>query len=823
MSAYRVDWITILDTGHEFNGTYQGAHLSRVAFPLGGIGAGMVCLEGSGALSHFSVRNKPDIFNEPNVFAALKIVGDERPARLLQGPVPDWKVFGAPGTGLGARAHIYGFPRFDSASFLARFPFGTVILEHPDVPLECRVTGWSPFVPGDSDDSSLPVALLEYGFRNLTPKTLESVFSFHAENFLTTDSHDASVGAMDHGFALRRDGSDERPADEATFAVTCLDADPSVDCAWFRGGWFDARTVLWQHVEAGDVVSNPPVTDGGPSQGGSLYVPFFLKPGESRTLSILLTWYVLKTELRTGNDPDSHQRNDSGQPSSHVPWYAGRFTSLEDVTQYSRTNIKRLRAESAGFRDCFYDSTLAPEVTEAVAANLTILKSPTVLRQADGRLWCWEGCKDDEGSCPGSCTHVWNYAQAIPHLFPDLERSLRSTEFNESQDNRGHQVYRSALPIREQQHDGHAAADGQLGGIMKVHRDWRISGNTEWLRALWPRVRSSLDYCIETWDPDEIGVPVEPHHTTYDIEFWGPNGMCASFYVGALRAATLMGEELGDDVDRYSDLYHRGRKYLEEKLFDGEYFFQDTRWADMRAGGPIDVKADAPIDWTPEAVELARAEGPKYQYGTGCLSDGVLGAWIATVCGVGEIIDSDKVRSHLRAVYRHNLKHDLSDHANPQRPGYAVGTEGGLLLCTWPKGGKPTLPFVFSHEVWTGIEYQVASHLMVMSRVEEGLEIVRVARSRYDGRVRNPFNENEAGHWYARALASYSLLQGLTGIRYDALERTLYVEPSIDGDFRAFLATATGYGTVGVKDGEPFIEVRHGVIELDRTVYRPYE
>jgi hypothetical protein len=181
---------------------------------------------------------------------------------------------------------------------------------------------------------------------------------------------------------------------------------------------------------------------------------------------------------------------------------------------------------------------------------------------------------------------------------------------------------------------------------------------------------------------------------------------------------------------------------------------------------------------------------------------------------VGHVLEAKKVASHLKAVHKHNLKRDLSSHANPQRPSYACGSEGGLLLCTWPKGGELSLPFVYSNEVWTGIEYQVASHLMLMGLVEEGLEIVRTCRDRYDGRVRNPFNEYECGHWYARAMSSYALLQGLSGARYDAVEKVLYLRPNIAGDFRAFLSTATGYGTVGMQDGKPLVEVKSGSIEV---------
>jgi hypothetical protein len=203
------------------------------------------------------------------------------------------------------------------------------------------------------------------------------------------------------------------------------------------------------------------------------------------------------------------------------------------------------------------------------------------------------------------------------------------------------------------------------------------------------------------------------------------------------------------------------------------------------------------------------------------LSDGVLGAWLAETCGVEPFLNRRKVESHLRAVHRYNLKKDLSDHANPQRPTYAFGNDGGLLLCSWPNGGEPTLPFVYSNEVWTGIEYQAAAHLMMLGRTEEGLEIVRAARDRYDGRWRNPFDEYECGHWYARALSSYALIQGLAGIRYDAVDRVLHVKPGVRGDFRSFLCTAGGFGTAGVRAGQPFLDVKRGTIEVDRIDYEP--
>jgi uncharacterized protein (DUF608 family) len=816
--------------GHAFNAAYDGANLARVAFPLGGIGAGMVCFEGAGGLSHVSVRHRPEIYNEPLAFAAVRVAG--KGARVLEGPVPEWKLFfpwdgthrGSSGNGGGGRT--YGLPRYGSARFEPRFPFARLELREPGWP-DATITAWSPFTPPDGDSSSLPVAAIEYELANSGAAAIDVTFSYHARNFMAVVQPEipapvvargSSVTAIPGGFVLRQAGSAARPWDEGAFALSAPFDGARSSCAWFRGGWFDPLTILWKEIEEGGPPAAEPPHEGDPSPGGSLAADFRLEPGARRRVRLLLCWYVPGSDLRSGRGVD----DDAHAPGTYAPWYAARFPGLEAVAEEWRRRYDELRTASLRFSEAFYDTTLPAAVVEAVAANLTILKSPTVLRQADGRIWGWEGCCDTEGCCPGSCTHVWNYAQALPHLFPALERTLRETELHEAQGPDGRQAFRAPLPIRQVLHDMVPASDGQLGGLLKVYRDWRVSGDTEWLKRRWPLVKRSLDYCIDAWDPDRKGLLVEPHHNTYDIDFWGPDGMCGSFYLGALKAAAFMARALGEDAGEYERLYEAGRKALESDLYDGEYFVQEVRWRDVRAGNPAEYRTHRGTGYgSRESLELLEKEGPKYQYGRGCLSDGVLGAWMAEVCGVGEILDPAKVASHLRSVFTCNFRPDLRAHANPQRPTYAVGAEGGLLLGTWPKGGEPTLPFPYSNEVWTGIEYQAASHLMMLGRVDEGLRIVEAVRARYDGRTRNPFNEYECGHWYARAMASYALIQGLTGARYDAVDRTLTLAPKIAGDWRAFLATATGYGTVGVRGGTPFVDVRSGKIDAAKVDYRP--
>jgi len=965
---------------HVYNSYYSGKNLDYLAFPLGGMGAGMVCLDGTGAWSNLSVNNHPEVFNEPFAFAAISIPGIPNGAKVLQGQVPTWKIFGRPETANGGGDYDYGLPRFEKCRFLARFPFGFIELEDHDLPLKVRISGWSPFIPGDADNSSLPVGSMEYTFVNTSDKPVDAVFSWNSKNIIRTDARNEILPTV-NGFVMHQKGTKEKPEMESWFSVF-TDQNAVVDPCWFRGGWFDALTILWKDIREGTMNADTPKGDDPP--GASLFVPVHLLPLQEKTVRLMFCWYSPDTKISSGAQPspagpafsnkpapgtasgqseitgfvgkqlintyypdgdgltgtltspefkikksqiafligggdikdrtcinlkiggktvlsatgknneqlepvvwdvkgfkgksavleivdnetggwghisldqivfsdnpavdpgnitgndqlfESFEGSDYGSwtksasgscvgcdPETctvaryYKPWYSGKFDGIGSLQKYWIKNYDILKSGSELFREAFYSSTLAPEVLEAIAANLSILKSPTVLRDTDGKLWAWEGCADNTGCCAGSCTHVWNYAQAIPHLFPELERSLRTTEFTVSQNAAGHQTFRANLPINEPKHSFHAASDGQLGGIIKVFRDWRISGDNDWLSNLYPFVKQSLDYCIKTWDPDHLGVLVEPHHNTYDIEFWGPDGMCSSFYLGALTAFIEISKSMQKPVADYESLLAKGKTFMEKELFDGEYFMQKIRWKDLRAADP--TKALSAIISPDESQQLLIKEGPKYQYGSGCISDGIMGMWMASVSGLPEIIDNAKVSSHLVSVYRYNFKSDLTNHDNPQRPTYALGNEGGLLLCTWPKGGQLSLPFVYSNEVWTGIEYQVASHLMMKGEVQKGLDIVRACRNRYDGTVRNPFDEYECGHWYARALSSYGLLQGLTGIRYDAVDRVLYIDSKIGNNFTSFLSTETGFGNAGLRNGIPFVEAKMGKIPYERIVLK---
>jgi|CZKR01.1.fsa_nt_gi uncharacterized protein (DUF608 family) len=822
--------------------TFSGDSATQIAMPLGGIGAGCICLNGYGGLQDFSIWNHPSTTALPEgyassqaAFAILHIKGASPVTKLVEGPFPVLKVYdqGLQGEGY-RRGGFEGFPRFQKCVFKGEYPFGEVRISDSSVPLQVSLSAWNPFIPLDDKDSGIPCAILEYTLHNSSPRTVEYEFSYHLSHLAPGCSEDESASRNtvipERGVFLH---NLEKPNAEG-YGSACLTAignQPRIKGMWLRSpGWeFDSLSALWREVSMGTFTANEGSNeiDTRGRNGGSILLAGSLAPGESQTYPILIAWHFPNCYLQVGGAPLAEAQGAAGCRSfpegASPPWrpyYASIWNDAREIALYVEEHYASLRARTLAFKEALFSSTLPTYVLDAISANLAILKSPTVLRLENGDLWGWEGCFPDAGCCHGSCTHVWNYAQAFPHLYPQLERTLRELELGRSMDENGHVTFRSALPEGPVKHDFHAASDGQLGGIMKVFRDWQISGDIDWLRKMYPLAKRSIDYCIRTWDPDHQGGLFEPHHNTYDIEFWGPDGMCTGIYLGALSALAEMARAVGQTQDAtfYDDLAHRCARFMEEHLFNGEYFQQQVQYLGLRNTSFASMVAQVD-EHSSEMQRLLKREGPKYQYGNGCLSDGVIGAWMARIYGIDTPLARENVRKTLQAIFKHNFKTDLSLHANAQRPGYAMGHEPGLLLCTWPLGGKPTLPFVYSDEVWTGIEYHVASHLIAEGFVKEGLTIVKALRSRYDGRIRNPWNEYECGNYYARAMASYALLGALAGFHYSAVQRTLWFGPQLTiRPFKTFFSTASGFGTIELGGRSLRVQLLEGVLPLEKLV-----
>ena len=191
---------------------------------------------------------------------------------------------------------------------------------------------------------------------------------------------------------------------------------------------------------------------------------------------------------------------------------------------------------------------------------------------------------------------------------------------------------------------------------------------------------------------------------------------------------------------------------------------------------------------------------------------------MAHVCGLGHILDPEHVRTTLRSILKYNFKRGFHDHFNHLR-NYVFADETALLMATYPRGDRPQRPFPYYNEVMTGFEHTVAAHLIYEGMAEEGIELVGWIRTRYDGKKRNPFNEAECGHHYARAMAAWAEVLAMSGFNYDRTTGTLSVT---ERSHPMFFAFGTGWGTWRTEQsaGKPTvaIDVCDGVLPLQRVL-----
>jgi non-lysosomal glucosylceramidase len=418
-------------------------------------------------------------------------------------------------------------------------------------------------------------------------------------------------------------------------------------------------------------------------------------------------------------------------------------------------------------------------------------------------MFGWEGIHDRVGSCFGSCTHVWNYEQATAFLFGDLARNMRKIEFGVSIDSTGLMSFRTNLPLTAPRW-GKAAADGQMGTIMKMYRDWQLSGDDAFLKKYWPEVKKALEFCWikNGWDGDENGVMEGCQHNTMDVDYYGPNPQMELWYLGALRAGEEMAKYLGDKVfaKKCMRLFESGSAWTDKNLFNGEYYIQKIMPPMKAENINYLLAAGAPSrDWS----------NPDFQLGKGCLVDQLVGQYMAHVCGLGYLVDSAHIATTLKSIMKYNYRDDMYSHFNHLRS-YVFDDESALLMAGYPYE-RPEYPFPYYNEVMTGFEYVAAIGMLYEGQTDNGLLCIKNIRDRFNGQKRNPFDEIECGHHYARAMASWAGILATTGFHYSGVKKSMAFT-SKPGTY--FWSNGYAWGTCKVENMKATLAVLSGQVIL---------
>ncbi|MFK4852640.1 GH116 family glycosyl hydrolase [Microbacterium sp. ZW T6_19] len=808
-------------------------HTSQAtAFPLGGIGTGNVSIGARGELRDWEFENLPDKGRRnPYSFFAIHAAPETGPAvtRVLEA-----RLTGRHDADAGySFDQLAGLPRLDAAMLHGEYPVVDIDFTDGVLPVDVSLHAFTPLVPLDADASGIPAAVLRYRVTNpgACAVAVTVVGSVSHTAGRAAPGPDAPWGMRatqtvrwrDDGVVRGLDFGIDLPPDDpgyGTLSLTTTDAATTVKPQWVTSYWPDGARLFWNDLtDDGLLAAEPRLTledrprglfaelDADPDAAplteqemlaklprirtGSLGIVHTLAPGESRDFEFVLSWSF--PNRRRGwhghivlDDPDD------GVVRNH---YATLWPDAWTAARHLHDELPALERATDAFVDALYGGSLDAVLVDAIGANVAAARSTTgfVVESPNAELGegpvfaAWEGSFDHGGSCEGTCTHVWSYAQTLAWLFPSLERSARRVEYLLETDDAGAQKFRGNRIFGGPSWFMGPAVDGQLGTLLRLHREWRFSGDEEFLRELWPAASRTLDYAIREWDRDGDGLLDGEMHNTYDIEFHGAEPLANGVYLAALRAGARMAAHLGE-VERARGWTARAEHVaaaMDATLWNGEYYRQ----------------------------VIDDADAHRYQYGDGVLSDQLLGQFHAFVNGLGHLLPEDRVDSALGAIASYNLRDDLSAHESTQRV-YALNDEGGLLLASWPRGGRPAIPFVYSDEVWTGVEHQVAASLLFAGRYEEALRIERALRARYDGTHRSPWNEIECGNHYARSLASWALLLGVSGAQWDAPDRVLSFAPATDGPFRSLFTTGSGWGRVEIDRDALTLRLDGGTLDI---------
>ncbi len=795
---------------------YTDEHLREISFPLGGIGSGSIGLAGNGRLIDWEIWNLPakGSSNGYTHFAVKAIKNGKPVTRILNGDlekdlIGQYRKQPYAGYGYGpASQTMCGYPHFRTVEFNGEFPIATLRFSDGDFPADVNLTAFNPFIPGESDLSSIPAAFFEIELTNNDSEALEYQVAFSVCNPFVV-SHNAAE--TENGLHLLTLSNGGVPKDDIAYGDLTVATDAETvytQTYWYRGNWQDGITSYWNDFNSVEPLKERLYDTDGREDHATLVAAVTLAPGESKRVRFVLSW----------NAPNCYNywsecKDENGK---HVTWknyYATLYKNSAESAVFSLKNWDDLYRRTLRFKDTLHGSTLPKEIIDAAASNLSVLKSPTVLRLEDGSFYGWEGVHETGGSCEGTCQHVWNYAYALCFLFPDLERSIRDLEFRYATDPNGHMGFRLMLPVGRGVWNFRSCLDGQMGTVIKTYREWKLSGNTEWLRSHWETVKKVLEYAWspenpDAWDADKDGVLEGRQHHTLDTELFGPSSWLEGMYLAALKAASEMADFLGepDKAKEYVELFEKGKAWTKENLFNGRYFVQKVDLTDKSLAERF---GSTDFFWNDETGEL------KYQIGDGSSIDQMLGQWHADILGLGDLFDEKQIDTALDEMMKNNFKPSMRSVANTWRV-FSLNDEAGSVICVYPEGSeKPKIPIPYCEETMTGFEYALAGLMFSRGKTENGVRIAAAVRDRFNGKNRNPWNEIECGNNYARSMASYAFVPILSGFSFDLPHRYIGFKPYTTDDFASIWSVDGAWGDFRTNTDGALLTVEEGSLTLE--------
>ena len=765
--------------------------LQYIGMPVGGINAGTVYLGGDGRMWLWDIFNANQNGIDPKEIEWSTELHVGKKVRSQDG-----SAYVAPAKNIRPLDQGFAFKityqgntiikrmvaaDWDDIAFEATYPIARVTYIDKQLKVQIVVEIFSPFIPLDELNSGLPA----------------TVYSFSIKNNSTTPVQVQITGWVENKTGIRTAGKEEERINttltkQTGAAVLCsiesktdpnkLAAQPDYGTLSVAALHKDSFAIASVNTEDNETLflasSLKKITSAVDKKLlGAVSSSLTILPNQSQQADFIFAWHFANLTLAA--IPDKGR------------FYNSLFKNAAEVTTYLQNNFTKLCGETRLWKETFYDSTLPYWFLERTFLNIGCLATTTSHRMQSGRYYAWEGV----GCCEGTCTHVWQYAQASARIFPHMEKDIRErVDLGLSLQKDGSMWYRCEA-------DKRPAVDGQAGTILRFYREHQMSTTPAFLEQNWGKIKTTIQYLM-TLDKNADGMEDTPLMNTLDAEWDGEIAWIVGLCIAAVKAGELMAIEMKDAgfAQRCARYVEDGKKNMEEKLFNGEYFIH-----------------------RPDAAKGRTNLG---SYNT-CHIDQVYGQSWAFQAGIGRVLDKEKTISALKSLWKYNFTPDVGPYLQDKvkwRP-YALPGEGGLIMNTNPKneanayGENVTWQIGYFHECMSGFEHQVAAHMMAEGMVDEALILTRTIHDRYHAAKRNPFNEIECSDHYARAMASYGTFITACGFEYHGPKGYIKFAPKISPDnFKAPFTAAAGWGTYQQQQNATAmsakLQVKYGSLQL---------
>lgn len=770
-----------------------------IGMPVGGICCGTVYVGGDGRLWLWDIFNenqlgavtkilpiKMEIFNVKeinNVFGSLYLEPAFNVRPLQQGFA---LVIKQNGTSVVKRLHE---DDWDEVIFEATYPVATIKYIDKKLALDVSMKAFSPFIPGDELNSGLPATIQSISFENLSDQqvTVEVIGWLENKMLLNTAKQKSNFERINkltnnkycQGIQLScsvHDKAMEKAADFGNMTIAVLGkSDTRI---------LDAAKSTDEYVgyikNFMSLSGNAPIAVIGTSR--------LLKPRQQATADFIISWYTPNISFF------SHGPNQSMTvEGADFHYYTNHFDNAASVSNYIGKNYYSLKQQTMLWMDTWYDSTLPWWFLERTFMNISTLSTTVSHRFKSGRFYAWEGV----GCCHGTCTHVYQYAQAMSRIFPNLERDTRERV------DLGIGFDEATGMIRIRGEKTGPSIDGQAGTVLRIYREYLMSKDGAILKNNWGKIKKAVSFIMKQ-DKNNDGMEDTPMENTLDALWSGE----ISWIVGLCIAGVLAGQKMAEEMEdaEFASLckqyVEKGRRNMEQYLFNGEYFIH-----------------------RPDPAIGKKEVG---SYNT-CHIDQVYGQSWAWQVGLERVLDKEKTMSALRALWKYNYMPDVGPYIKKHTGGrfYALAGEGGMVMNTNPRnddkpyGEAKAWQIGYFSECMSGFEYQVAAHMMAEGMIDESLVLTKTIHDRYHAYKRNPYNEIECSDHYARAMTSYGVFINACGFTYNGPKGNIGFSPRLTPEnFKAPFTCAEGWGTFSQEAKENLftaqLNVKYGKLHVKK-------